>query len=198
MVLNCGRADPSQTRANELFNYDRDTGILSWKIDRSWNAKAGMVAGTINNSGYYQIRVDGRIALYHRIAWIIENGSIPRDLFIDHINGNSLDNRICNLRTATEVNNKANVHLPRKDKTCSKYKGVRYYARTRKWTSEIMHNKKRLHLGCFNSEIEAYAAYRMAKISLNSNYANPSAEEMSIISTGSHELWLKYIRSMCA
>ncbi len=52
---------PSQESLQELFDYDPNTGHLRWKIDRSPNARIGMIAGTPNSMGYRMVRVDGKM-----------------------------------------------------------------------------------------------------------------------------------------
>ena len=84
----------------------------------------------------------------------------PKDLDVDHRNHNTLDNQKHNLRICTRSQNKQNG-LPRKDGT-SQYKGVHWYKASMKWTAQIRMNKKRMHLGCFDDEIEAACAYDQA------------------------------------
>ena len=82
----------------------------------------------------------------------------PKDLEVDHINGNGLDNRRCNLRVVTRKLNAANqkkVHY----KTSSKHKGVHFHISNKKWMSQIYIDGKSNHLGCFKTENEAALAY---------------------------------------
>jgi len=84
--------------------------------------------------------------------------------FIDHINGNGLDNRKCNLRKANHTLNTQNRQRLVKNKT-SKYKGVFYFkasAAHRKWRATIRVNGKELVLGYFPTENEAGIAYNNA------------------------------------
>lgn len=75
---------------------------------------------------------------------------------VDHINRNGLDNRKCNLRLCTASQNAAH----RKSKLgISKLRGVVWNINSKKWISSIKINGKRIHLGCFQSKINAARAY---------------------------------------
>lgn len=76
----------------------------------------------------------------------------------DHINHDTLDNRRDNLRICTVSQNNMNRKKSRKTQS-SIYKGVCWYARSRKWIARIKYYETKYHLGYFDSEIEAAKAY---------------------------------------
>ena len=83
--------------------------------------------------------------------------STPKGLHTDHINGNKLDNRKCNLRICTPSQNQMNS---RKNITkSSKYKGVSWFKRDSCWRAYISTKGKQFHLGYFKSEKNAAKAY---------------------------------------
>ncbi len=77
--------------------------------------------------------------------------------YVDHINGNGLDNRRCNLRQATNSLNQANKM---KVRGTSQFKGV--HGRMGKWTAQIKVQGRRRHLGSFGDEVDAAKAYDAA------------------------------------
>ena len=92
----------------------------------------------------------------------------PYDLVVDHINGNKLDNRRCNLRICTQHHNSMN-HSVRKNNT-SGVTGVTWYKGRNKWHASIMINGKNKHLGYFNTLEEATEARKQAEIDYYGEY----------------------------
>jgi len=85
----------------------------------------------------------------------------PDHLFVDHINHHGYDNRKANLRTATCMQNSYNrIHF-RKNPS-SKYKGVSFKKRTKKWEVQIRYAGRSKFIGSFDNEIEAAKAYDKA------------------------------------
>jgi hypothetical protein len=86
-------------------------------------------------------------------------GIPEKGLMIDHINGNGLDNRKCNLRVVTNRVNCANHHHKQRS---SKYPGISWNKRTEKWNAQVQISGKHIHLGTFSNEEAAYRAYLKA------------------------------------
>lgn len=78
---------------------------------------------------------------------------------IDHIDGNGLNNRRCNLRLCSQSQNMMNQ---RKTRGTSKYKGVHIDKRTSKWIANIKVNRKTIYLGTYKNEDDAAHAYDQA------------------------------------
>jgi len=87
----------------------------------------------------------------------------------DHINHNTLDNRIDNLRICTHQENAMN-RKPRSN-TSSKYKGVSWHKQMKKWLVHITVKKKIIHIGYFHNEIFAALAYNAAAEKYFGNFA---------------------------
>jgi len=102
-------------RLNELLEYYPNSGGFLWKTSRR-GVSAGSVAGTIRDDGYIKICLDRRIYFAHRLAFLSMTGKLPT-LNIDHINGNTSDNRWCNLREATYQENGMNRSQNKNNKT---------------------------------------------------------------------------------
>ena len=95
---------------------------------------------------------------------------VSKGLLVDHINGNSLDNRKLNLRICTNSQNLRN-RLKNINNT-SGYKGVRLINSTKKWRAQIWLNSKYYHLGLFNNIKDAARAYNAAAIKYHGEFAN--------------------------
>lgn len=76
---------------------------------------------------------------------------------VDHIDGNGLNNQRSNLRICTHAQNMANSR--KRKNTSSRFKGVFWNKNLNKWYSGICINKKKLHIGVHDSEIEAALSY---------------------------------------
>lgn len=96
-----------------------------------------------------------------RIHRLLTNA--PEGMVVDHINGNALDNRKCNLRIVTQTENQANQHKhlgrKRNPEASSHYRGVHYCTRSRGWKAQIQKYGKKYSLGTFTTEDNAAQAY---------------------------------------
>ena len=152
----------TKERLQEILNYNKVTGIFTWKVKKAQNIQIGDDAGSLNSKGYVNIIVDGTNYAAHRLAWLWITGSIPKDQ-IDHINRIRNDNRAVNLREANNKQNQENVNI-RKDNT-SGMVGVTWSKEQNKWTVRIQHDKCRIFIGRFDSLDEAITARKQAELS---------------------------------
>ena len=106
-----------------------------------------------------------KLYLLHRVLTNADDGYV-----VDHINGNTLDNRKENLRVCLQKDNVKNVGK-RKDGLTSKYKGVCYRDKFKKYVAQISINKKIIHLGLFETELDAALVYNGAAKLLHGEYA---------------------------
>lgn len=124
-------------RADELFDYV--DGNLFWKkLPLRGFSKAGQKAGSINKGYLWVVSglMDGtKVQSVHRIIWSLHNGTIPEDMYVDHIDRNPLNNKIENLRLASPSQNSMNAkgktnskaQLPRNVYVDWEYKGIKKY-----------------------------------------------------------------------
>ena len=147
----------TQEYLREIFEYNPTEGIVRWKLGRS-NMVEGSRAGCINQSGYMVVTVDSKSYRLTRLIWIYMFGHIPDGFYVDHINGNKTDNRLCNLRLVTNKQNQENRPAPKN--TTSGYRGVTWHKYYNKWMARICHHKKRETIGFFETAEAAYEAYK--------------------------------------
>jgi hypothetical protein len=83
-------------------------------------------------------------------------------MFIDHINGDSMDNRIDNLRLVTHKENSLNKKLSSNNK--SGVVGVSKNSRNKKWKADITYNNQKYYLGEFNNFDDAVKVRKAAEI----------------------------------
>lgn len=169
---------PSISEIRKLLEYDPATGELTWRprsVDmfkddaamtaeqrcRWWNTRwANTPAFTARTTGnYYRGAIWAWQSVAHRVCWAIHYGRWPTG-FLDHINGNGLDNRISNLRDVTSRINSRNKKRDIRNK--SGVLGVSF--ESGKWRARIATNEKKwAHLGFFDTKIEAIAARKKAE-----------------------------------
>lgn len=138
---------PDTELLREYFNYDKDTGILTWLKRTSSRALIGYEAGTVSTGGYLQVRLHGKVYTLARVIWKIVTGLEPLGE-IDHINRNRADNRWENLRDVTHQQNRLNTNA----------KG--YTQRPSGWYEVRVQQK---YVGTFDTPEEASLAYELAR-----------------------------------
>ncbi len=149
-----------QELLNELFEY-RDGELIRKVSTRGSKSRVGDVAGYLSPSGRVYVGVGGRYYARSRLVWIWHYGNIPDKMMIDHIDnkGSKSDDRIENLRLATRSQNGHNAEA----------KG--YCWQDGKWKAKIKYQGKQIHLGYFDCQLDAHAAYLRAKRKLAGEFA---------------------------
>jgi hypothetical protein len=145
-----------------IIIYNPENGLFSWRNPGKRHKKIHL--GCFDTDGYVvmKIRLSGdKAKTYkaHRLAWLYYYGHWPKNN-IDHVNGIRSDNRIENLRDATNRENQQNRanhrngRLPGAGRNGNKYQ------------AQIQINKKTYYLGYFDTELEAHLAYKLAAQSI--------------------------------
>lgn len=162
----------TQKTLHDLLCYDPSTGLFTWRVDRARLAKAGDIAGCIGNKGYREVSVAGHLCKAHRLAWFYVYGIWPRSM-IDHIDGDRDNNRITNLREATNGQNKAAAGPQRNNALGVKGVSRDHYG----YRAQIKSGGKKIYLGWFKTLEQASLAYQDAAKRLHGQFAFDPARE---------------------
>jgi len=178
---------PSVEMLHKLLRADFDDGKLYWRertpdmfekgrwsaeaTCKCWNNRfAGKEAFTSDNGkGYLVGAIFNRLYRAHRVIWAMHTGAWPVE-HVDHINGDSLDNRIENLRAVSQAQNSWNSKT--RSNNTSGYKGVSWDKKYSKWGSTINKYNKHYFLGYFDCPEKAHQAYCKAAKKMHGEYAN--------------------------
>lgn len=135
LLLSLGlEAKDGYTKVDKQFKHLEE---FKWRKD-----KAGYVVGWIDHK-------DVRL---HRLVTAAQKGMV-----VDHINHDTRDNRLANLRVCTHSENLRNmVSIAR---SSSEYKGVSYYKRDKNFSAQIQVLGRKKHLGYFQLAKDAAVAY---------------------------------------
>lgn len=135
---------------------------LKWISGR----RNGKMAGSINNEGYWQVRIGtsrkSNLLKAHRIVWAISNLQDPCDMVIDHIDRNKSNNDIKNLRVLNKSQNSWN---------CKRMDNVKGYSLrpNGKFQVRVRVNFRDKHIGVFDNIEDARAAYLTNSPRFNNN-----------------------------
>lgn len=180
------RSLPTPEQLRQLLRYEPDTGKLYWKerpIEMfnagntsrearccTWNKRyAGKEAFTSKNKyGYHVGAIFGRVMMAHRVIWAIHFGEWP-ELEIDHSDRCRSNNSITNLRSASRAENCRNMKS--KSGADSELRGVALDKKSGRWIAKICVNLKQIYLGRFDTEKDAYEAYRRASIEMHGEFS---------------------------
>lgn len=160
-------SDISIDRVRFLLNYDKNSGVFRWNVDRYARKVKGSVAGWVSKTkghktSYVNLRIDGVVCKAHRIAWLMHYGEWPE--YIDHIDGDGTNNRISNLRSVSMSENMKNK--PLQENNTSGVSGVTYIKSRKKWLARISNNGERVVIGVFDEFNDAAQARRRAEFAL--------------------------------
>jgi len=121
-----------------------------------------MLRSNLNDCGYYFVNLcnNGKRKTHkvHRLVAIAFCERTNENTEVDHIDQNKTNNHYENLRWVSSSNNQRNKR--KRAGTSSHFTCVSWYKKTKKWYASISLNKKRKHIGYFDTEEAAHHAFR--------------------------------------
>lgn len=165
----------SVSQLRRLVFYDPDSGRMTWRVNRGGSARAGNEVGSIRKKdGYRQVKIDGRMYLIHRLAWLYVFGVWP-SIMLDHANENKSDNRLLNLRECSRSQNGANRSAQKNNVATIKGVHAVRWGKSVRWKAQIYITldgvKRGEYLGCFVAKDLAAAAYAKRASELYGEFA---------------------------
>lgn len=170
---------PDAAVLHEMFLYDGEK--LWWKerpLSHFGDARAakifntshaGKEAGRVDKCGRRVVKFFSKYQYVHRVVWAMHNSEVPN--IIDHIDGNTLNNSLGNLRPATHSQNMANSKTRvRMASQTGVPRGV-FKMKNGRYKALLCHQGKTKHLGCFDTAEEAAIARNQAAVDAHAAFA---------------------------
>ena len=151
----------TQTRLKELLSYDPNTGLFIWlKLKTGNQVRVGDVAGynASLRGKYVDIRLDKKLYKAHRLVFLYMTGKFPNE-GVDHIDGNGMNNKWCNLRDVDQHANMKNTKISSNNKTGV----IGIHMGRGRYVAQIKHQGETKHLGIFSTLDEAVKARKIAE-----------------------------------
>ena len=165
-------------KTKEIFknveNYDGLYQVSNLGRVKSLYNGGRILKATISNNylqvGFFKLKVQKKRKVHQLVAeaFLGHKTDGTTKLVVDHIDNNKLNNNLNNLQI---ISHRENISKDIMVKT-SKYTGVCFDKKSKKWRSQIMNNRIKEHLGFYVNEIEASRAYqnRLKEINFLENF----------------------------
>ena len=172
---NAPRDYPTAEYFTQFVTYSEDSPSGLVRTCKTRKSLEGSDAGNAqwnNGKGYWRVIIEGRLYRASRIICIISGVPLTRDLVVDHIDGNSLNNKLNNLRVCTQSQNMQFVKT-----TKSEIIGVKFRKSEQRWIAQWQENHKQKEKGFpirkygFEEARELAVAYRLKMVALLTDHA---------------------------
>ena len=120
------------------------------------------------SSGHWQVKVNNKEYGVHRIIFLLQHGYDPGNYIVDHAKGTSAP---LDLRLATRQQNRYNSNASNTKNRTSKYKGVYWIKKDKKWGMSIKAGNKRIYKTNFKTEKEAALKYNELALKHHGEFA---------------------------
>lgn len=142
---NAPRVYPPASYFSGFVAYSPDSPSgLKWAV-RTRKKSEGETAGHahwVNGKGYWKVIIEGRPYRVSRIICILAGLYLDKELVVDHIDGDSLNNKLDNLRICTQSDNMEFVNTTR-----SECPGVKFRKSEQRWIAQWQENHKQKEKG---------------------------------------------------
>jgi len=158
------------------YSEESSTGLIN-KVDRTHHSKKGQEIG-FENQGYYRFKFGQKLYSNHRIIYFLNTGIDPEEKTVDHEDGDSLNNKISNLRLATRSQNQDNRKKQKNNKSGAT--GVFFRKSMQTWEPYIVKGVRQLSLGRFKNKDKAVAVRIVAETDprfRDQEFRNPHNDE---------------------
>lgn len=160
----------TQEYLKSILDYNSETGVFTWKISKQGNKGVGSMAGAPDPRGYIRLKINSHTYHAHRLVFLYICGIVlPSDIFVDHINGNTSDNRLKNLRLSSNQQIQFNSKLNLKNKLSCK--NICYIKDRNKYRVTLAINGKNRILGHFEDIELAKFIAKEARSKYHGNFA---------------------------
>ena len=156
---------PTREMVLRKFRYNPQTGDVTRKVAAGNNklkigSKVGCAITGRHGERYIQTKIDRIGYGLHQIIWLMQTGQWPDE--VDHINGDGIDNRWCNLRNVSHHENSKNKKRPSDNK--SGVIGVSYAPSVGRWIARIGVRGRNLSLYLGHDFFEACCRRKAAEL----------------------------------
>lgn len=143
---------PSWEELEKYFLYDETSpSCLRWKVRKANRVKIGDVVGWRHyhkKGRYYYWRTELHNIQYniHNLIWkLLKHEDVPEGMSINHIDNNTENNKIENLKPETQSIQVYNQNIQRNNSSGAR--GVQWSTTNKKWQAWVVENKKKIYLG---------------------------------------------------
>jgi len=172
IIIECDDNKELLNKIESMFRIDFEKGAFYWERPPKFHndmigKEAGCIQPTHNGKAYWVIQINGVKYRRGRLMFLVLYGRFPYPC-LDHINGDSLDDRPLNIREATVMQNAWN-HKKRNRKIKLPM-GVRN-TKNGRYEARISCNKKQIHLGCYSTPEKAHSIYMVKRKELYADFS---------------------------
>lgn len=158
-----------ELRQEFLKRFEYRDGELYLRF-RKYNKDINLPAGSYNKRGYRKVNVNYKTYYVHRIVFLMHHGYLPP--ILDHIDGNIKNNKIENLREATQSQNQFNRKIDKDSNTG--VKGVKWVEKRKQYLAHVRVNYKKHYVGCFKVLEDAEKAVKAFREKHHGKFARHS------------------------